>query len=158
MKEGPQRSVDTVLIACIRFADILLILQAGCFMYAGDTAAMATGNRTEWVDSHVHVWTDDRTKYPRKSGALEYAPVRFTPDDFLCHARLNGVTRAVLVQVSFYGTDNSYLLDSIRAHPGVFSGIAIIDHEVENAAVVMAELAQQGIRGFRILPKPSGSA
>ena len=37
------------------------------------------------------------------------------------------LTRIVLIQMSFYRFDNSYMLDSMRAHPGVFSGVGIVD-------------------------------
>lgn len=104
------------------------------------------------IDSHVHVWTDARGPYPRVAGAQEYRPERFTPQDFLTHAQPNGVTRAVLVQMSFYGFDNSYLLDSMRAHPGVFSGIAMVDSAGPEPDLTMQALAQKGVRGFRIAP------
>ena len=106
----------------------------------------------EAIDSHVHLWTDDRTRYPRLVGATNYPPMRFTPEDFFSHARPSGVTRAVLVQMSFYGFDNSYMLDCMRAHPGVFAGIAIIDSHAPDRAEAMRRLASQGVRGFRIVP------
>ena len=36
-----------------------------------------------WIDAHVHVWTDDRERYPRAAGEPDYDPPRFTPEDFL---------------------------------------------------------------------------
>ncbi|MEO7145285.1 MAG: amidohydrolase family protein [Bryobacteraceae bacterium] len=104
------------------------------------------------IDSHVHVWTNERGAYPQVPGAQEYRPERFTPRDFLAHARPNGVTRAALVQMSFYGFDNSYLVDSLHAHPGVFSGIAVVDSAAPQPDSVMQTLAGSGVRGFRITP------
>ncbi len=104
------------------------------------------------IDAHVHLWTDDRETYPRKPGAQNFPPQRFTAEDFLAHAGPNGVTRAVLVQMSFYGFDNSYMLDSRRAHPGVFSAIGIVDSNAPHPDQAMRDLARQGVRGFRIVP------
>jgi predicted TIM-barrel fold metal-dependent hydrolase len=121
-------------------------------MCGEDTAVVATGKRTGPIDAHVHVWTDDRVGYPRQPGAPDYSPPRFTPEDFLACAGPNGVTRAVLVQVSFYGSDNSYLLDSLNAHPGVFSGIAFVSDKMPDPGAAMAMLVDRGVRGFRIVP------
>jgi predicted TIM-barrel fold metal-dependent hydrolase len=108
---------------------------------------------SEAIDAHVHVWTDDRGGYPRSNQQLDYRPDRFTPDHFLVHARSSAVQRAVLVQMSFYGFDNTYMLDSMEAHPGVFSGIAIVDSDGAHPDRAMKELARRGVRGFRIRPE-----
>src|SRR3954447_8780416 len=105
------------------------------------------------IDSHVHVWTDDTTKYPRTASEPPVEPGRFTPDDYFEHARPSGVTRTVLVQMSFYGYENSYMLDSMRRYPGVFSGIAVIDSNAQRPEATMLELANRGVRGFRIHPR-----
>ncbi len=79
------------------------------------------------IDAHVHVWTDDRKRYPRLPGERDYAPARFTPEDLFVHTRPAGVARVVLIQMSFYRYDNSYMLDCIRQWPRVFSGVGIVD-------------------------------
>lgn len=105
------------------------------------------------IDAHVHVWTPDVTRWPLAAGfkAEEMAPRSFTPEELLAHARPCGVSRIVLVQMSYYGSDNSYMLDAMARFPGVFSGIAVID---ENAAPAdeMRRLKGLGVRGFRIRP------
>lgn len=104
------------------------------------------------IDAHVHVWTDDRKRYPRASGLAEYQPDRFTPEDYFSHARPSGVARTVLIQMSFYSFDNSYMVDSIRAYPGKFSGVGIVDSASPHPEQAMKDLATSGIRGFRITP------
>ena len=76
-------------------------------------------------------------------------PASFTPEELFQHARPNGVRRVTLIQMSFYGYDNSYMLDSMKKHPGVFSGVAVID-ENDRPAERMVELHEVGVRGFRI--------
>jgi predicted TIM-barrel fold metal-dependent hydrolase len=106
----------------------------------------------EMIDAHVHVWTDDRRRYPRAPGSRDYAPERFTPEDLLRWSRASGVTRAVLIQPSVYGTDHTYLMDSMRANPGVFSAVGVVDSNQQNVGRAMKQLVSQGVRGFRIVP------
>jgi predicted TIM-barrel fold metal-dependent hydrolase len=106
----------------------------------------------EAIDAHVHVWTDDRKRYPRTTGESESKPDRFTVEDYFSHAKSLDITRAVLIQMSFYGFDNSYMLDTMHAHPGKFSGVAIVDSASAHPERAMEDLAKQGVRGFRISP------
>ncbi|MBL8238770.1 MAG: amidohydrolase family protein [Bryobacterales bacterium] len=102
------------------------------------------------IDAHVHVWTSDAVRYPRAAGEREYKPAQFTPADLFVHAKPAGVSRAVLIQMSFYRYDNSYMLDAMRAHPGVFAGVGIVDSKGAQPGQAMRVLAAQGVRGFRV--------
>jgi predicted TIM-barrel fold metal-dependent hydrolase len=105
------------------------------------------------IDAHVHVWTPETDRYPLKSGfpKEKMAPASFTPKELFAHCWPCGVSRIVLIQMSFYGFDNSYMLDMMRKHPGVFSGVAVIDAN-DKPRETMRQLARQGVRGFRIHP------
>lgn len=104
------------------------------------------------IDAHVHVWTPDVQKYPLARGyaVSDMRPPSFTPEQLFAHSRPEGVERIVLIQMSYYQYDNSYMLDVMRAHPGVFSGVAIVDEHAEGGAQTMRDLVKQGVRGFRI--------
>jgi predicted TIM-barrel fold metal-dependent hydrolase len=104
------------------------------------------------IDAHCHVWTDDRTRYPRTTGERDYVPARFTPEDIFVHSKPAGVTRVVLIQMSFYRFDNSYMLDCIRAAPRTFSGVGIVNASGPEPGREMEALSRQGVRGFRIGP------
>jgi predicted TIM-barrel fold metal-dependent hydrolase len=104
------------------------------------------------IDAHVHVWTADQHRYPRAAGALDYPPAEFTPEHFFAHAHPNGVEKAVLVQMSFYGADHSYLLEALRDYPGQFSGVGLIDLTSDRLSQEMDRLSELGIRAFRIVP------
>lgn len=108
------------------------------------------------IDAHVHVWTDDRTRYPRAAGVRELPPERFTPEDLFRHTKPAGVSKIVLIQMSFYRFDNSYMLDMMRAHPGVFAGVGIVDSTAPDPAAAMRQLRSQGVRGFRIVSGAPG--
>ena len=113
-----------------------------------------------WIDAHVHVWTPDVTRYPLAAGFTveKMAPKSFTPEELFAHSKPAGVTRIVLIQMSFYQYDNRYMLGAIAAHPGVFSGVAIVDHHAPDLAETMKQLAKQGVRGFRIHARDGGEA
>ena len=80
------------------------------------------------------------------------------PDDVLNKARLSGVDRAVLIQMSYYGCDNSYMLDVIRSFNGVFRGVAVVDWRGDHPDKEMVELAKHGVRGFRIYAEGESAA
>jgi predicted TIM-barrel fold metal-dependent hydrolase len=106
------------------------------------------------IDAHVHVWTPDTQRYPLAEGykKSDIMPVSFTPEQLFAHCRPTGVTRIVLIQMSFYRFDNSYMLDMMKKFRGVFGGVGIVD---ENNQPVrnMLKQSRQGVRGFRIQPK-----
>jgi predicted TIM-barrel fold metal-dependent hydrolase len=105
------------------------------------------------IDTHVHLWSDDFSTYPLASGVRpsDLAVRRFRVEDILAHARANAVERVVLVQMSYYGFDNTLMLDAIAIHPEQFRGIAIIDANQENPTYQMCQLKQAGVRGFRLV-------
>src|SRR5262245_52929996 len=107
-----------------------------------------------FIDAHVHVWTNDFSKYPLATGFTQQQmkPPVFLPDEILRHATPSGVDRIVLIQMSYYRFDNSYMLDVIRRQPRVFRGIAIVDWNSKDPDATMRELAKRGVRGFRIYP------
>lgn len=110
-----------------------------------------------YVDAHVHVWTDDFDRYPLGEGfsAEEMKPPTFFPEEIIAHGKASGVDRVVLVQMSYYRFDNSYMLDVMREYQGVFSGIAVIDPEAARPDDEMRRLAKEGVRGFRVYPQGS---
>ncbi len=108
--------------------------------------------KSAYIDAHVHVWTGDTKQYPlaERFKKADMKPATFTPEELLAHARPLGVGRIVLIQMSYYGFDNRYMLDVMKAHPGVFSGVAVID-PADRPAATMRSLKKQGVRGFRIV-------
>ncbi len=58
------------------------------------------------------------------------------------------VTRGVVVQPSFLGTDHSQLLAAIACAPDDLRGVAVVPETISLAA--LAELYRQGVRGVRL--------
>ena len=100
-----------------------------------------------WIDAHVHIWTEDTNAYSRKSrypvpggtdvAKIEANPPHFPPEELLAIARPFDVDRIGLVQMSFYGTDNSYMLDATRRYPDVFRMAAIVGYHRPGVAEEM---------------------
>jgi predicted TIM-barrel fold metal-dependent hydrolase len=111
-----------------------------------------------YIDAHVHVWTPDTNKYPLAAGNKKenMQPPSFTAEELFKHCKPAGVGRIALIQMSFYGFDNSYMLDTIAKYPHVFVGTAVIDPNGKDPAREMTDLAKKGVRAFRIHPKLSG--
>jgi predicted TIM-barrel fold metal-dependent hydrolase len=110
-----------------------------------------------FIDAHVHVWTPDIAHYPLAAGykKADMAPPSFTPQELFEHTRTAGVDRVNLIQMSYYGFDNNYMLDMIALHKDVFVGTAVIDPHGGAPDQQMGELAKKRVRAFRILPKLS---
>lgn len=109
-----------------------------------------------WIDSHVHVWDANREKYPISKNFDEssIAPAVFAPGDLEKEQASTGVSRTVLIQMSFFEFDNSYMLDVIAARPDRYRGVAIVDESQPDVAATMKRLARGGVRGFRLYAFP----
>ena len=99
-------------------------------------------------DTHLHIF-GDAEKYPaRNPHALYQPPADCTFEDMKKLHDVMGVTRAVLVQPTIYGTDHSVLHDALKTAPKTkYRGVAIIDDSVSDAE--MDRLNSVGVRGAR---------
>src|SRR5215831_4620962 len=101
--------------------------------------------RMGFIDAHVHVWTDDVAHYPLAAGYKkeEMKPASFTPEELFKHTKPARVDSINLIQMSFYGFDNSYTLDMMALHPDTFAGTAVIDPLADEPDRLMGELAKK---------------
>jgi predicted TIM-barrel fold metal-dependent hydrolase len=96
------------------------------------------------VDTHCHAW-DAHCKYV--SGTA-YLPADFMPlEGLLAQWDAHGVTAGVLVQPSFLGPDNGYLLNALASHPDRLRGIIIAEPERDLPNI--DHMHRAGVRGFR---------
>lgn len=76
------------------------------------------------VDTHAHVFK----RGLKLADARRYAPdYDATPEDYVGVLDANGISNAVLIQPSFFGTDNGYMLEALKRHPGRLRGVAVVD-------------------------------
>src|SRR5262249_16231639 len=138
----------------------LTVLACIAFL-VGDATAQTSkkgDKKMTFIDAHVHVCTPDTTRYPLAAGYKKenMEPPSFTPEELFKHCKPAGVGRIALIQISFYGFDNSYMLDAIAKYPDVFVGTAVINPLGPDPARQMDELARKGVRAFRIHPRLTG--
>lgn len=109
------------------------------------------------IDAHVHVWTPDTAHYPLAPGFKRenMSPRSFTPEELFKHTKPAEVDRINLIQMSFYGFDNRYMLDMMDLHREVFVGTAVLDPLGKEPEREMATLAKRRVRAFRIHPRLS---
>lgn len=115
---------------------------------------MRPPNPGPFIDAHSHIWTPDVGHYPLAEGykVEDMKPRSFTAEELLALCRPSGVVRVNLIQMSFYGFDNRYMLDMIKLYPEHFVGTAIVDPLGPRPDEAMKELAPRGVRAFRIAP------
>ncbi len=112
-----------------------------------------------FIDAHSHIWTPDVAHYPLSTSftVADMRPKSFTAEELLATCRPSGVGRVNLIQMSFYGFDNSYMLDMIQLYPDRFVGTAVIDPFGPDPATRMRDLLPKKVRAFRIRPSdPEG--
>src|SRR6185295_5131464 len=83
------------------------------------------------VDCHVHI-IGPQSKYPMVPNRAYTPPEATVAQLNAMHKRL-GVARTVLVQPSFYGTDNSCMLDALAQLGDSARGVAVVAPTVADA-------------------------
>ena len=97
-------------------------------------------------DSHAHV-CGPQSRYSF------YSKRTFTPPDSLLSdyqqmLKTLGVERAVLVQPSVYGTDNTAMLDAMKAGGPNFRGVAALADDISESEI--RRMHEAGVRGARL--------
>ena len=98
-------------------------------------------------DSHVHVVgpADEYPQSPTRTYLAEAAPL----DKLRDLAAARQVERFVIVQPSFYGTDNTVLLESLDVLGGRGRGVAVVD-PATIAKATLEDCAARGVCGLRL--------
>jgi predicted TIM-barrel fold metal-dependent hydrolase len=109
------------------------------------------------IDCHAHVFLRNLPMPDRRRAPSGYDA---SPEDYLRTLDANAMTHGVLVQPSFLGTDNSYLVSALRKYPDRLRGIAVIDPGISRDQLDMLERAR--VVGIRLnligLPSPDFSS
>ncbi|KQP49676.1 amidohydrolase [Pseudorhodoferax sp. Leaf274] len=105
------------------------------------------------VDSHAHVFVRGLPLAAQRRHAPDYDALLA---DYLALLDAHGISHAVLVQPSFLGTDNRFLLAALHTAPRRLRGVAVVDPGIGEPE--LQALHQAGIRGIRLnlvgLPLP----
>jgi predicted TIM-barrel fold metal-dependent hydrolase len=104
------------------------------------------------TDCHVHVIGDPRRYAMVPTRA--YTPPQASVDALLALQSALHLERAVVVQPSFYGTDNRCTLDALQALGARARGVAVIGENATDEE--LDALRQAGIRGLRVNLESTG--
>ena len=106
----------------------------------GSVAAKVTA-----VDAHAHVLRRDAPLVAeRHSKPLRDATV----EDYIAVLDAHGVSHALLTAPSFYGPDNSLLLEALDGYPMRLRGTVIVNPDLDERA--LGHLARRGVAGIRL--------
>jgi len=97
------------------------------------------------IDTHAHVFHRGLKLAPGRRYAPDYdAPLSL----YLEQLDQNGTTNGVLVQPSFLGTDNSYMVECLGQTGGRLRGIAVVEPTISSREILALDKA--GIVGIRL--------
>lgn len=105
------------------------------------------------ADCHVHV-IGPKARFPL-AAKRTYTPMDAPTAELAAMLERLGLDRVVLVQPSFYGTDNACMLDCMAALPGS-RGVAVLPAEVPGSE--LDDLHKRGVRGLRVNIATGGTA
>jgi len=117
------------------------------------------------VDTHVHVFTDDRKNYPQirdtaRAGSIpsitEIGQTEWpltTTESLMAMMDEAGVDKATLVQAYFvYEYDNSYTVDSALKFPNRFASVVVLDPMDPKSPDELSRLVEkQDVAGIRFM-------
>ena len=131
-----RRAFNTGLLAMLGSTAL-----AGC----GTTNLREPAARITAIDTHAHVFERGLPL----ANARRYAPAYDAPlSAYLAQLDAHGVSHGVLVQPSFLGVDNSYLLAALKQAPQRLRGVAVIDPVAPET--LLTQMNAEGIVGIRL--------
>ncbi|MDH0747010.1 amidohydrolase family protein [Pseudomonas sp. GD03842] len=97
------------------------------------------------IDGHAHVFSRELDL----TSARRYSPDYDATLAMYQHTlHSHGLSHGVLVQPSFLGTDNRYLLDALKQAPEQLRGVAVVERDIARAE--LEEMDRQGVVGIRL--------
>jgi predicted TIM-barrel fold metal-dependent hydrolase len=104
------------------------------------------------ADCHCHI-VGPESQYPYVANR-SFTPVDCLPDDYLRMQKTLGVERMVIVQPSFYGSDNSRTMSAVAAFGKRSRAVCMVGQNVDDKT--LRELADGGCRGIRFMAVSKG--
>ncbi|MFJ4433529.1 amidohydrolase family protein [Pseudomonas sp. NPDC089395] len=97
------------------------------------------------IDTHAHIFRQDLPMVPSRRYSPAYDALI---EQYLAHLDRFGLSHGVLIQPSFLGTDNRYMLQALRRHPERLRAVAVVDASISDQA--LDALAEAGVVGIRL--------
>ena len=106
---------------------------------------MPTAIPARAADCHAHVFSSDA---PAVAGARYRPAYEATLDGWRAQWKRAGVTHGVLVQPSFFGTDNREMLEALARAPRRLRGVAVVEPDIGEGE--LRRLDRAGVRAVRL--------
>ncbi|SHM62366.1 amidohydrolase family protein [Phytopseudomonas punonensis] len=97
------------------------------------------------IDTHAHIFRQDLPMVANRRYSPAYDAL---VEQYLAHLDAHGLSHGVLIQPSFLGTDNSFMVEALRRYPERLRAVAVVDLAVSDAE--LDELAAAGVVGIRL--------
>ncbi|WP_296187139.1 amidohydrolase family protein [Pseudomonas sp. UBA1879] len=97
------------------------------------------------IDGHAHVFSRELDLTSARRYSPDYDATLAMYQRTL-HA--HGLSHGVLVQPSFLGTDNRYLLDALKQAPNQLRGVAVVERDIPRAE--LDDMDRRGVVGIRL--------
>ncbi|QGZ30400.1 amidohydrolase family protein [Stutzerimonas stutzeri] len=97
------------------------------------------------VDTHAHIFRQDLPMVANRRYSPHYDAL---VEQYLAHLDRHRLSHGVLIQPSFLGTDNQFMLDALRRYPKRLRAVAVVNAKVSEAH--LDELAEAGVVGIRL--------
>ena len=112
---------------------------------AANSTSSAESNTVRAVDCHAHVFLRDLPMPDRRRAPAGYdAPV----EQYLQQLDSHAISHGVLIQPSFLGSDNSYMLAALAQYPQRLRAIAVVEADI--SAAELDRLQRAGVVGIRL--------
>ena len=135
-----RRAFNTGLLAMLGSTAL-----AGCAATGSSDVSRGGPARITAIDTQAHVFE----RGLQLADARSYAPTYDAPlPAYLAQLDAHGVSHGVLVQPSFLGVDNSYLLAALKQAPQRLRGVAVIDPAAPET--LLTQMNAEGIVGIRL--------
>ena len=135
-----RRAFNTGLLAMLGSTAL-----AGCAVTGNGDVTRDSSARFTAIDTHAHVFERGLPL----ANARRYAPAYDAPlSAYLAQLDAHGVSHGVLIQPSFLGVDNSYLLAALKQAPQRLRGVAVIDPAAPET--LLTQMNAEGIVGIRL--------
>ena len=96
-------------------------------------------------DTHAHVFVRG---LPLAQHCRYVPDYDATPGNYIAHLDRFGIDMGILVQPSFLGTDNHYMLEALRRYPTRLRGVAVVEPGIARAELDAME--ESGVIGIRL--------
>ncbi|MFK4135870.1 amidohydrolase family protein [Pseudomonas luteola] len=97
------------------------------------------------IDTHAHIFSRDLPLTENRRYSPDYDAL---VESYLAHLEHCGLSHGVLVQPSFLGTNNNFMVGALRVYPERLRGTAVVNSEVSDAE--LNELEKAGVVGVRL--------